>query len=200
MIKLNCIGGIQITLQSDDDADKITKVVHIRSVSDGEYRIRGLSQLSGGQWRRVSLALDLAFTELIRRKGILRSNLMVMDEILTHLDASGREAVGTVLRAMAASSSSMKPMNINKKLLPIKEITDNNNNNNKQIEYLENTITDNIDSTISDEALKTLVGGGSYETVIVILQDLVAMELEEAFDHVDIVVKDADVSKVIIDG
>ena len=34
----------------------------------------------------------------------------------------------------------------------------------------------------------------------VILQDLAAMELEEAFDHVDVVVKEADNAKVIVDG
>lgn len=47
---------------------------------------------------------------------------------------------------------------------------------------------------------KLLARSGPYETVIVILQDLVAMELEEAFDHVDVVVKVADVSTVVLDG
>ena len=82
-------GGIQLSLQSDLEADKIVKSVMIRA-SDGKYRERALSQLSGGQWRRVSMALDFAFAEIIRRKGTLRCNLIVMDEILTHLDASGR--------------------------------------------------------------------------------------------------------------
>ena len=45
-----------------------------------------------------------------------------------------------------------------------------------------------------------MVGGGAYETVLVILQDLAATELEEAFDHIDVVVKQADTAKVIIDG
>ena len=45
-----------------------------------------------------------------------------------------------------------------------------------------------------------LTGGGAYETVLVILQDLAATELEEAFDHIDVVVKKADTTKVIIDG
>ena len=46
------------------------------------------------------MALDLAFVEVVRRRGTLRSNLIVLDEVLTHLDASGREAVGSVLRAL----------------------------------------------------------------------------------------------------
>ena len=44
------------------------------------------------------------------------------------------------------------------------------------------------------------IGGGSYETVLVILQDLAATELEEAFDHIDVVVKQADTALVIVDG
>ena len=64
------------------------------------YKRRSLSQLSGGQWQRVQLSLDLAFAECVRRRGLLRSNLIVMDEVLTHLDTSGREAVGGLLRCM----------------------------------------------------------------------------------------------------
>jgi hypothetical protein len=52
------------------------------------------------------MALDFAFAEIIRRKGALRCNMLVMDEILTHLDSSGREAVGSVLRAMVDNSQS----------------------------------------------------------------------------------------------
>ena len=53
------------------------------------------------------MALDFAFAEIIRRKGSLRSNLIVMDEVLTHLDSSGREAVGSVLRAMVDNTRSL---------------------------------------------------------------------------------------------
>lgn len=43
-------GGIQLRLEEDSEGDKIVKGVTIRG-SDGEFRERGLSQLSGGQWR-----------------------------------------------------------------------------------------------------------------------------------------------------
>ena len=98
---------MQYSSFTGDELDKIVKSVLVRS-ADGMYRERGLSQLSGGQWRRVSMALDFAFAEIIRRKGALRCNMLVMDEILTHLDSSGREAVGTVLRAMVDNSQSFE--------------------------------------------------------------------------------------------
>ena len=41
---------------------------------------------------------------------------------------------------------------------------------------------------------------GAYDTVLVILQDLSALEMEEAFDHVDIVIKKGDTASVTIDG
>jgi DNA repair exonuclease SbcCD ATPase subunit len=163
-------GGIQLTLQGEEDSDKIVKTVSVRA-ADGEFKERSLSQLSGGQWRRVSMALDFAFAEVVRRRGTLRSNLIVMDEVLTHLDASGREAVGTVLRAMVEGPRS----------------------------------DDDGDANASEKALdlelsRSLLGGGAYDTVIVILQDLSAQELEESFDHIDTVVKQGDSSVVIIDG
>lgn len=43
-------GGIQLRLEEDAEGDKIVKGVTIRG-ADGEFRERGLSQLSGGQWR-----------------------------------------------------------------------------------------------------------------------------------------------------
>jgi hypothetical protein len=40
-------------------SDRIRKSVWVRSADSQEFRERALGQLSGGQWRRVSLALDL---------------------------------------------------------------------------------------------------------------------------------------------
>lgn len=190
-------GGIQLSLQGDlEDADRIVKSVLIRSKIDSKYRERTLSQLSGGQWRRVSLALDLAFAELIRRRGILRCNLIVMDEVLTHLDASGREAVGTVLRYMVGNTANETNNSIETKLIDNtvgQEIDDDST----LLANSENT----FDSNERNMKLKGwLLGGGNYETVIVILQDLAAAELEESFDHIDIVMKESDTSTVIIDG
>ena len=50
------------------------------------------------------------------------------------------------------------------------------------------------------EVTRHLFSGGSYDTVLMILQDLSALEMEEAFDHVDIVQKVSDTATVRIDG
>ena len=194
-------GGVQLTLQSqgDDDqmADRIVKAVWVRA-ADGSMRERGLSQLSGGQWRRVSMALDLAFAEIIRRRGTLRSNLIVMDEVLTHLDASGREAVGSVLRAMVDGPRAGESWpDVDDEGEAAMAAAEAEGGQGKKVgnggEVLKR-------ESLSEDLSRALLGGGAYETAIVILQDLSAMELEEAFDHVDIVVKASDTSKVMIDG
>lgn len=228
-------GGIQLALQGDEDADKIVKSVLVRA-ANGELRERGLSQLSGGQWRRVSMALDLAFAEVVRRRGALRCNMIVMDEVLTHLDASGREAVGSVLRALvggtrhddvekgalagavdtggtagdslpsqsgevvadgpsvAISSSSSDELEV--------EADDGVTIGTGRQQILLGGAEDSqlvLDREKSRHIGRLLLGGGAYETVLVILQDLAAVEMEEAFDHVDVVVKDGDTAKVRIE-
>ena len=113
-----------------DDGDRILRQVGVSSGS--ERNIRSLSSLSGGQWRRCSLALQLGFADLLSRRGQFGSSLLVFDEPLTHLDRSGRSAFGRVLRRL-------------------------------------------------------LIGDRS--TILLILQDLAAEELEETFDAIDEVVK-----------
>ena len=193
-LNILAVGGIRLSLQGDLNADRIVKSVSI-SYADGTHKERALSQLSGGQWRRVSMALDFAFVEIIRRRGLLRCNMIVMDEILTHLDTSGREAVGTVLGALVHNPSDNKnEMKLDNNSseefdVDVKDVNssfDLKDDNNKKINSL--------------ESIHKLLGGGRYETVIVILQDLAAVELEESFDHVDIVVKDPVSATVLIDG
>jgi len=200
-------GGIQLALQNTgEDEDKIVKSVWVRSRdSGGEYRERALAQLSGGQWRRVSLALDFAFAELIRRRGVLRSNLMVMDEVLTHLDASGRESVGTVLRAMVQGpvpTSTSDPATVPVRAESTLGIECEEENEQSAADMLDEFGVElpNAEELRMQQLTGALLGGGAYETVIVILQDLAAAELAEAFDHVDVVVKEKDSSVVVLDG
>lgn len=52
--------------------------VHVRSESG--LKERSIRQLSGGERRRVALALALGFADLISGRGQLRCNLIVLDE------------------------------------------------------------------------------------------------------------------------
>ena len=47
----------------------------------GDLRERSVSQLSGGERSRVSLALGLGFAELAAARGRLTPNLLVLDEV-----------------------------------------------------------------------------------------------------------------------
>ena len=78
-------------------AEKLERRVYLRN-SKGTFTERPLGALSGGQWRRCSMALQLAFMDLVSSK--FRCSLAVWDEPLTHLDEKGRMHVGTLFRGL----------------------------------------------------------------------------------------------------
>ena len=137
-----------------DAGDRISRSAYVVG-SDGIYKERPLATLSGGQWRRCSLALTFGFAELVARHGKFRPSMCVLDEPLTHLDRSGRSKVGEVIRKMLRTADS--------------------------------------------EGVKGF-GFMGMSTVLIILQDLAAEELDEAFDCIDEVIKEDSASRVKIDG
>jgi DNA repair exonuclease SbcCD ATPase subunit len=144
--------GTQRLDLSLDSGDRISRTAFVRG-GDGNFKARPLSTLSGGQWRRCSLALSFAFAELVARRGKLRPSLCVLDEPLTHLDRSGRTKVGQLIRKMLHQG---EPSGVG-------------------------------------------LGSLGMSTVILILQDLSAEELEESFDCIDEVVRDGGTSFVRVD-
>jgi len=133
-----------------DYGDGVSKRVFVQG-RGGDFVERPLSALSGGQWRRCSLALTLGFMELIATRGHFDTSLCILDEPLTHLDQAGRAAVGNVLKDLTKTPySSGTP-------------------------------------------------GLSFSTILMILQDLAAEEIEESFDSVDEVCKRGSKSSVIVD-
>ena len=74
---------------------------------DGSLVDRSVSQLSGGEWRRLGLSLSLAFVELCKQRLGLRSNLLVMDESMQHMDAEGQGAMVGVLRQLCAQGDTL---------------------------------------------------------------------------------------------
>lgn len=52
-----------------------------------------MSQLSSGERCRVAAALMLGFRALAERRGHLECNVLVLDEVTQHLDASGCDSL-----------------------------------------------------------------------------------------------------------
>ena len=63
--------------------ERITKTVYVRTGPGpaDAVRERSVRQLSGGERRRVALALALGFADLISARSRLRCNLLVLDEV-----------------------------------------------------------------------------------------------------------------------
>jgi DNA repair exonuclease SbcCD ATPase subunit len=97
-------GSLRLELMLDS-CDRILRSASVLK-SDGSWISRPLSSLSGGQWRRCSLALSLGFADLVARRGRLSSSLLVLDEPLTHLDSAGRDNVGRLLRKVIQRKAS----------------------------------------------------------------------------------------------
>ena len=80
-------------------AEKIEKVIHAHS-HDGSRAPRSLRQLSGGERRRAALALALAHADLAAARGGVACDLLVLDEVLQHLDQEGIARVAALLRGL----------------------------------------------------------------------------------------------------
>ena len=62
---------------------------------------RSLKQCSGGERRRVALALALAYGELAAESAACRVELLVLDEALAHLDEDGMHAAARLFRRLS---------------------------------------------------------------------------------------------------
>jgi DNA repair exonuclease SbcCD ATPase subunit len=149
---------IELTL---DSGDCIARKAYIRG-ENGVFKERALASLSGGQWRRCSIAFTLAFASLVANRANFRPSLLVLDEPLTHLDQSGRSNVGRLIRKLLCRES----------------------------EHLH-------DGSMTDSPSFL---GFHLSTILIILQDLAAEELEESFDAIDEVSKEYGYSTVIVDN
>ena len=151
--------GAQRLHLSLDSNDSIVRKAYVRG-ENGVYKERALASLSGGQWRRCSLAFTLAFADLVANRANFRPSMIVLDEPLMHLDQSGRSNVGRLLRKLLRRESEQNESFSTPTRSPI---------------------------------------GLHVSTILIILQDLAAEELEESFDCIDEVVKENGVSTVFVD-
>lgn len=97
-------GRLRLRLTFDDQLRSIRKRVHVRR-ADGSLAERSISQLSGGEWRRIALALSLAFADFSRARLGLSCNLLVLDEVMQHMDVEGQAAMARVLRGLDVEST-----------------------------------------------------------------------------------------------
>jgi hypothetical protein len=101
-----------------------------------------------------------------------------MDEVLTHLDASGREVVGHLLRRVARAPGGGGGIEGSEAAAAAAA----------------------VGSPEAGSPARDGIEDGSHGTVLVILQDLAAIELEESFDSVDVVRKLGDVARLEMDS
>ena len=71
-----------------------------RRRADGTDSVRSVSQLSGGEWRRLGFALSLAFADFSRARLGLSCSYVVFDEAMQHMDADGQAAMATLLQGL----------------------------------------------------------------------------------------------------
>ena len=71
--------GGSASLHANDPEDPFLGGVAFHATPPGK-RFCEISQLSGGEWRRVALGLSLAFSDFVQQRGAVSSNLLVLDE------------------------------------------------------------------------------------------------------------------------
>ena len=97
-------GRLQLRLAFDDALRSVRKRVCVRK-ADGSRVERSIGQLSGGEWRRVGLALSLAFADFSRQRLGLSCNVLVLDEVMQHMDIDGQAAMARVLKALNSETT-----------------------------------------------------------------------------------------------
>jgi DNA repair exonuclease SbcCD ATPase subunit len=83
---------------SEEVKEVIQKIVKIKKGS--EVIQRSIQQLSGGERRRLAISLSLGFMDLVRARGRLSCNLLILDEVLQLLDSEGCSRVAIMLKSL----------------------------------------------------------------------------------------------------
>ena len=87
-------GAIHFSFDSDDSKGKFTESCEYMGTK------RSIGALSGGEFRRLSLAIDLALADVVCSRISVYPNILFLDEAFEGLDATGREIVMDMLSDM----------------------------------------------------------------------------------------------------
>lgn len=74
---------------------------------DGTVSDRGYRTWSGGERKRVAWAIDFGLSRLIAARATKRWDVMILDEVFSHVDARGGEAVIEMLHHLKREKSSI---------------------------------------------------------------------------------------------
>lgn len=115
-------GALTLTLSATSEAksgrkgralQRVSREIRVR-LADGSMAVRSVRQCSGGERRRVALALALGFGELAAERSGVSLDLLVLDEALQQMDEEGKLSAarffqrldyGTVLVVCQANSA-----------------------------------------------------------------------------------------------
>jgi DNA repair exonuclease SbcCD ATPase subunit len=89
---------------------KLTNELNIRVFRynpDGRVSERNYRSWSGGEKKRVSLAIDFGLSRLVARRARKRYDLLILDELFKHVDAAGGEAIGEMLEELKREKSNI---------------------------------------------------------------------------------------------
>ena len=79
---------------------EVEKTLRVVNGDSGSERQRLLTRLCGGEWRRLDLALSLAFCEVAKERLNISCNVLVLDQPMQQLDENGKRAVMSMMRTL----------------------------------------------------------------------------------------------------
>jgi DNA repair exonuclease SbcCD ATPase subunit len=89
---------------------KLTNELNIRVFRynpDGRISERNYKSWSGGEKKRVSLAIDFGLSRLVAKRARKNYDLLILDELFKHVDAAGGEAIAEMLNELRSEKSSI---------------------------------------------------------------------------------------------
>lgn len=79
---------------------RVSREIRVQ-LADGQMAVRSIQQCSGGERRRVALALAIAYAELVAERRGAKIELLVLDEPLQQMDEAGALAAARMFSGMS---------------------------------------------------------------------------------------------------